>query len=134
MSIHAAERTLLTKNLQPLPEKFHGLTNTDLRYRQRYVDLIMNDEVKGTFVKRSKIISTIREYLDDLEDLYLAEKRLSEIRARQRETIPIEEVIQAEERHPRPWHLLLNDPVADDDSLKERLPIIDESRFIKGFE
>ena len=76
----------------------------------------------------------IREYLDDLEDLYLAEKRLSEIRAGQRETIPIEEVIQAEERHPRSWHLLLNDPVADDDFLKERLPIIDESRFIKGFE
>ena len=55
--------TLLSKSLQILPEKFHGLTNTDIRYRQRYVDLIMNPEVKDTFIKRSKIISAIREYL-----------------------------------------------------------------------
>ena len=64
ISIHATAVTLLSKSLQVLPEKFHGLTNTDLRYRQRYVDLIMNPEVKDTFVKRSKIISTIRRYLD----------------------------------------------------------------------
>ena len=64
ISIHAKEVTLLSKSLQILPEKFHGLTNTDIRYRQRYVDLIMNQEVKDTFVKRSKIISTIRRYLD----------------------------------------------------------------------
>ena len=64
ISIHASELTLLSKSLQILPEKYHGLTNTDLRYRQRYVDLIMNPEVKDTFVKRSKIISTIRRYLD----------------------------------------------------------------------
>lgn len=63
-SIHATEVTLLTKSLQVLPEKYHGLTNTDLRYRQRYTDLIMNPEVKDTFIKRSKIISTIRQYLD----------------------------------------------------------------------
>ena len=63
-SIHASEQTLLSKSLQILPEKYHGLTNTDLRYRQRYVDLIMNPEVKDTFVKRSKIISAIRRYLD----------------------------------------------------------------------
>lgn len=64
ISIHAAEITLLSKSLQILPEKFHGLTNTDIRYRQRYVDLIMNEEVKNTFVKRSQIISAIRRYLD----------------------------------------------------------------------
>ena len=64
MSIHAAYVTLLSKSLQILPEKFHGLTNTDIRYRQRYVDLIMNPEVKDTFVKRSKILSSIRKYLD----------------------------------------------------------------------
>ncbi|MBR1692579.1 MAG: lysine--tRNA ligase [Lachnospiraceae bacterium] len=64
ISIHAAEVTLLSKSLQILPEKFHGLTNTDIRYRQRYVDLIMNNEVKDTFIKRSKIISSIRKYLD----------------------------------------------------------------------
>ena len=64
ISIHAAEVTLLSKSLQILPEKFHGLTNTDIRYRQRYVDLIMNPEVKDTFIKRSKIISAIRKYLD----------------------------------------------------------------------
>ena len=63
-SIHAAKVTLLTKSLQILPEKYHGLTNTDIRYRQRYTDLIMNPEVKDTFVKRSKIISKIRQYLD----------------------------------------------------------------------
>ena len=63
-SIHASEVTLLSKSLQVLPEKFHGLTNTDTRYRQRYVDLIMNPEVKDTFVKRSKILSAIRKYLD----------------------------------------------------------------------
>ena len=64
ISIHAASVTLLSKSLQILPEKYHGLTNTDLRYRQRYTDLIMNEEVKDTFVKRSKIISAIRRYLD----------------------------------------------------------------------
>ncbi|MBS6196470.1 MAG: lysine--tRNA ligase [Clostridiales bacterium] len=64
ISIHASSVTLLSKSLQVLPEKFHGLTNTDLRYRQRYVDLIMNPEVKETFIKRSKIISAIRKYLD----------------------------------------------------------------------
>ena len=63
MSIHAASVTLLSKSLQILPEKFHGLTNTDIRYRQRYVDLIMNPDVKDTFVKRSKILSAIRRYL-----------------------------------------------------------------------
>ncbi|MDE5698484.1 MAG: lysine--tRNA ligase, partial [Lachnospiraceae bacterium] len=65
MSIHAASVTLLSKSLQILPEKFHGLTDTDTRYRQRYVDLIMNAEVKDTFIKRSKVISSIRRYLDD---------------------------------------------------------------------
>ena len=64
ISIHVTNLTLLSKSLQILPEKFHGLTNTDLRYRQRYVDLIMNPEVKDTFIKRSKIISAIRKYLD----------------------------------------------------------------------
>lgn len=63
ISIHAAEVTLLSKSLQILPEKFHGLTNTDLRYRQRYVDLIMNPEVKNTFIRRSQIIAAIRKYL-----------------------------------------------------------------------
>ena len=64
ISIHASNVTLLSKSLQILPEKFHGLTDTDVRYRQRYVDLIMNAEVKDTFIKRSRIISTIRKYLD----------------------------------------------------------------------
>ena len=64
ISIHAVKVVLLSKSLQVLPEKFHGLTNTDMRYRQRYVDLIMNAEVKDTFVKRSKIITAIRRYLD----------------------------------------------------------------------
>ena len=64
VSIHAAEVTLLSKSLQVLPEKFHGLTNTDMRYRQRYVDLIMNPESKDVFIKRSKIIRTIRRFLD----------------------------------------------------------------------
>ncbi len=63
-SIHASEVTLLSKSLQILPEKFHGLTNTDIRYRQRYTDLIMNPDVKETFIKRSRIISSIRHYLD----------------------------------------------------------------------
>ena len=61
ISIHADSVTLLSKSLQILPEKFHGLTNTDLRYRQRYVDLIMNPDVKETFIKRSRIISAIRK-------------------------------------------------------------------------
>ncbi len=65
ISIHAEDITLLSKSLQVLPEKFHGITNTDLRYRQRYVDLIMNEDVKDTFVKRSKIITAIRRYLDE---------------------------------------------------------------------
>ena len=64
ISIHAEEVTLLSKSLQVLPEKFHGITDTDTRYRQRYVDLIMNPDVKDTFVKRSKVISTVRRYLD----------------------------------------------------------------------
>ncbi len=66
ISIHAKKITLLSKSLLPLPEKYHGLKDTDLRYRQRYVDLIMNPEVKDTFIKRSKIIKTIRSYLDDM--------------------------------------------------------------------
>ena len=65
ISVHAASVTLLSKSLQILPEKFHGLTNTDVRYRQRYVDLIMNQDVKDTFVKRSQIISNIRRFLDE---------------------------------------------------------------------
>ena len=64
ISIHAKELTLLTKSLQILPEKYHGLTNTDMRYRQRYVDLIMNEEVKNTFIIRSKVIRAIRTYLE----------------------------------------------------------------------
>ena len=66
ISIHAKEITLLSKSLQILPEKFHGMTNTDLRYRQRYVDLIMNGESKNVFIKRSQIISSIRRYLDGM--------------------------------------------------------------------
>lgn len=65
ISVHASAVTLLSKSLQILPEKFHGLTNTDIRYRQRYTDLIMNQDVKETFVKRSKIISAIRRYLEN---------------------------------------------------------------------
>lgn len=65
ISIHASSVILLSKSLQILPEKYHGLTNTDIRYRQRYTDLIMNEEVKETFVKRSKIISSIRRFLDN---------------------------------------------------------------------
>ncbi len=65
VSVHVCEITLLTKSLQPLPEKYHGLTNVDTRYRQRYTDLIMNADVKDTFIKRSRIISAIRRYLDD---------------------------------------------------------------------
>ena len=65
ISIHAHSVTLLSKSLQILPEKFHGLTNTDIRYRQRYVDLIMNEDVKDTFIKRSKILAAIRKYLAD---------------------------------------------------------------------
>ena len=65
ISTHASEVTLLSKSLQILPEKYHGLTDTDTRYRQRYVDLIMNEEVKDTFIKRSKIISTIRRFLGE---------------------------------------------------------------------
>ncbi|MDE6568888.1 MAG: lysine--tRNA ligase [Lachnospiraceae bacterium] len=65
ISIHATEVTLLSKSLQILPEKYHGLTDTDTRYRQRYVDLIMNEDVKDTFIKRSKVLSSIRRYLDE---------------------------------------------------------------------
>ena len=65
ISIHAEKVVLLSKSLQILPEKFHGLTDTDMRYRQRYVDLIMNSEVKDTFIKRSKVLRSIRNYLDD---------------------------------------------------------------------
>ena len=64
ISIHVEKVTLLSKSLRPLPEKYHGMTNTDLRYRQRYVDLIMNEDVRGTFIKRSQILSSIRRYLD----------------------------------------------------------------------
>lgn len=64
ISIHASKLTLLTKELKPLPEKFHGLTDTDIRYRQRYVDLIMNEEVKDTFIKRSMVIKEIRDFLN----------------------------------------------------------------------
>ena len=64
ISIHASSVTLLSKSLQILPEKFHGLTDTDVRYRQIYVDLIMNEDVKETFIKRSQIISSIRRFLD----------------------------------------------------------------------
>lgn len=64
ISVHAKEVTLLSKSLQVLPEKHHGLTDTDIRYRQRYVDLIMNTDVRETFIKRSKVISSIRRYLD----------------------------------------------------------------------
>lgn len=66
ISVHAKEITLLSKSLLPLPEKFHGLTDTDTRYRKRYLDMIMNPDVKDTFIKRSKIISSIRSYLDKL--------------------------------------------------------------------
>ena len=65
ISVHAKEVTLLTKSLRPLPEKFHGLKDMDLRYRQRYVDLIMNPEVKETFILRSKIIKEIRRFMDE---------------------------------------------------------------------
>ncbi|MBE6870470.1 MAG: lysine--tRNA ligase [Ruminococcaceae bacterium] len=65
ISVHAKSIVLLTKSLQPLPEKYHGLVDTDTRYRQRYIDLIVNPEVKDTFIKRSKIISTIRRFLDE---------------------------------------------------------------------
>ena len=64
ISIRAEKITLLSKSLQPLPEKFHGLSDPDLRYRQRYVDLIMNEDVKDTFIKRSKIVASIRNYLN----------------------------------------------------------------------
>lgn len=66
ISVHAKKITLLSKSLLPLPEKFHGLTDTDTRYRKRYLDMIMNPDVKDTFIKRSKIISSIRSYLDNL--------------------------------------------------------------------
>ena len=64
ITVHVEKVTLLSKSLRPLPEKYHGMTNTDLRYRQRYVDLIVNEDVRGTFIKRSRIISSIRRYLD----------------------------------------------------------------------
>lgn len=66
ISVHAKEIRLLSKSLLPLPEKFHGLTDTDTRYRKRYLDMIMNPDVKETFIKRSKIITSIRNYLDNL--------------------------------------------------------------------
>ena len=65
ISIHAKEAILLTKSLRPLPEKFHGLKNEDLRYRQRYLDLIVNPEVKEAFIKRSKILKEIRNFMDE---------------------------------------------------------------------
>ena len=64
ITIHVEHVKLLSKSLRPLPEKYHGMTNTDLRYRQRYTDLIMNEDVRDTFIKRSRIISSIRRYLD----------------------------------------------------------------------
>lgn len=64
ISVHASSVKLLSKSLQILPEKYHGLTNTDMRYRQRYVDLIMNTDARETFIKRSRILSSIRRYLD----------------------------------------------------------------------
>lgn len=64
ISVHAKKLTLLTKSLKPLPEKYHGLKDTDLRYRQRYLDMIVNPEVKDVFIKRSRIISAVREFLD----------------------------------------------------------------------
>ena len=80
ISVHAKEVELLSKSLLPLPDKFHGLKDTDLRYRQRYVDLIVNPEVKDTFVKRSLIIKSIRKYLDDLgyigRDYWLVRKQI----------------------------------------------------------
>ncbi|MBR2489136.1 MAG: lysine--tRNA ligase, partial [Clostridia bacterium] len=66
ISVHATSIKLLSKSLLPLPEKFHGLTNNDLRFRQRYVDLIMNDNVKKNFIVRSKFIKFMRKYLDDM--------------------------------------------------------------------
>lgn len=66
ISVHARKITLLSKSLLPLPEKFHGLKDTDTRYRQRYIDLIVNPEVKDTFLKRSQILREIRNYLDGL--------------------------------------------------------------------
>ncbi len=66
ISVHVEKVTLLSKSLRPLPEKYHGMTNTDLRYRQRYIDLIMNEDVRETFIKRSQIISSIRRYLDGM--------------------------------------------------------------------
>ena len=66
ISVHAKAVRLLSKSLLPLPEKFHGLKDTDTRYRRRYLDLIMNPEVKDTFIKRSKIVSSIRNYLDNI--------------------------------------------------------------------
>ena len=69
ISIHAEKMTLLSKSLQMLPEKFHGLTDTDTRYRQRYVDLIMNADSKDTFIKRSKILAAIRKYLSGRRSL-----------------------------------------------------------------
>ncbi|MDD2482036.1 MAG: OB-fold nucleic acid binding domain-containing protein, partial [Lutispora sp.] len=65
ISIHATEVTLLTKSLQPLPEKWHGLKDTDIRYRQRYVDLIVNPEVRDTFIKRTKILQAVRRFFDE---------------------------------------------------------------------
>ena len=73
ISVHAESVTLLSKSLQVLPEKFHGITDTDTRYRQRYVDLIMNPEVKDTFIKRSLIIREIRRYLDEQDLLRLVD-------------------------------------------------------------
>ena len=70
-SVHASKVTLLAKSLQILPEKYHGLTNTDIRYRQRYTDLVMNPEVKDTFIKRSRIISSIRRYLDAKDFMHI---------------------------------------------------------------
>ena len=64
ISVRTRSVTLLAKSLKPLPEKYHGLTNTDLRYRQRYVDLVMNEDVRDTFIHRSKILRSIRNYLD----------------------------------------------------------------------
>ena len=92
ISIHAEKIQLLSKSLQILPEKFHGLTDTDTRYRQRYVDLIMNREVKETFIKRSKILSSIRKYLDG--EGFLEVETLEQARA-----LAKEHNVEFEERH-----------------------------------
>lgn len=104
ISIHAAKIVLLSKSLQILPEKYHGLTNTDTRYRQRYVDLIMNPEVKDTFIKRSRIISTIRKYLDG-QGFMEVETPMLVANAGGAAARPFETHFNAAERRPETPHL-----------------------------